>query len=501
MHWLKKHLKALIIITAILIAYFSQVTMSDWLVKKKIRKDITAFSQLYTSLYRQSFEQMRELSEQLMFICDRSDIELMSQAKMRNIFVDYVDLHLENSQSCSIYNNNRADRKLMMFPESEQLNFDNMSIILSKNQFKEMHFNRNGGILRFAFQQPRNFLTNCDHCLFIIVDVNGRNIQLYSQTNEPYKEIYNGTLNNGIGAKLYINERGVEFLVGNLVKFFAILVVLLGVLLAVGIELNQPDYKGLNSLLNDAIESNVLIPFYQPIVMPEGGKYKVVGAEVLVRWLAENGEYIPPSSFIPIAEQNGTIDRITDQLIDNVLADIQMLNLPENFFMSVNVSPSYLEKTDTADKLLNKIAAVGLDPHVLSLEITERTKFSDLHKAAACIETLTAKGISIKLDDCGTGYGAFSYLHILNIDTIKIDRMFITSIGLADFKNNILGAILAFARESNLHVVAEGIETKVQADYLIKNGVEMLQGSYFADPVPFESFKFKQITTNKDSIF
>ncbi len=130
------------------------------------------------------------------------------------------------------------------------------------------------------------------------------------------------------------------------------------------------------------------------------------------------------------------------------------------------------------------------------MEITERTKFGDLNKAAECIEILTEHGISIKLDDCGTGYGAFSYLHVLNIDTIKIDRMFVDGIGMEDFKNTILDSILAFARESKLHVVAEGIETKVQADYLINAGVEMLQGTYFGDPVPFKRFR-QQLETDE----
>ncbi|MBE1273447.1 EAL domain-containing protein [Enterovibrio baiacu] len=490
MDWLKKHLKALIIlVVAVLVAYFSQVPVSDWLVKKKIREDVAVLSQLYTGLYRQGFEQMRGLSEQLSFVCDDGDIELMSQAKARNIFVEYVDLHLKNGKSCSIYNNDHAGRPLMVFPDHDQLKFGNVSLILSGNQFEEMRFSSQDGMLRFAFQQPRNFLTNCNSCLFMTVDVSGRDVQLYERTEEPYKEAFNGTLDNGMGVKLYINQRGVEFLVGDLVDLFSILVVLFGVLLAVGVELNTSDRKGLSGLLNEAIESNALVPFYQPIVMPEGNKYKVVGAEVLVRWLADSGEFIPPDSFIPIAEQNGAIDKITDQLIDNVLADITTVSLPKDFFVSINVSPSYLEKWDTAEKLLNKIECAGLDPHVLSLEITERTKFSDLKKAAICIEALTAKGISIKLDDCGTGYGAFSYLHTLNIDTIKIDRMFVTGIGLTEFKNNILGSILAFARESNLHVVAEGIETKAQAVHLINNGVEMLQGSYFADPIPFDAFK------------
>ncbi|WP_325894503.1 EAL domain-containing protein [Grimontia sp. NTOU-MAR1] len=490
MAWLRKHVKALsIILFSVLFAYFSQFAVSNWLVKKKIKEDVSVLSQLYSELYRQSFEQMRSLEENLLYQCDIDDVELLSEAKDENMFIEYVDLHLPNGRSCSIYNSDQAGREMISISSEDEIIFDKVSLILSDNQFEEMRLRNEQGLLRFIFQQPRNFLSSCNQCLYMVVKVNGREISLYQRNDLPYRQVYSAELDGDLNVSLYINEDGVEYLVGDLVTLFAGLVILFGVLIAVGVELNQSERKGLTGLLNEAIESNALKPFYQPIVMPHDNGYKIVGAEVLVRWRASDGEFIPPDTFIPLAEQNGSIDRITDQLIDNVLAHLNDIQVPSGFFVSVNVSPSYLEKFDTADNILGKIEAAGLDPHLLSLEITERTKFGDLNKAAVCIEALTDKGISIKLDDCGTGYGAFSYLHVLNIDTIKIDRMFVDGIGLEDFKNTILDSILAFARESKLHVVAEGVETKVQADYLIKSGVEMLQGSYFGDPVPFDVFR------------
>ncbi|CZF82121.1 putative membrane protein YjcC [Grimontia celer] len=490
MDWLRKHIKALsIIFVSVLFAYFSQFAVSNWLVKKKIKEDVSVLSQLYSELYRQSFEQMRVLEANLLYQCDIDDVELMSEVKNENLFIEYVDLHLPSGRSCSIYNSDKAGREMVTFAPEDEIVFNKVSLILSDHQFEEMRLRNEQGLLRFIFQQPRNFLSNCEQCLYMVVKVNGKEISLYQRNDLPYRQVHSGELDGDINVSLYINEDGVEYLVGDLVILFSALVTLFGVLVAVGVELNQSERKGLTGLLNEAIESNALKPFYQPIVMPDGSGYKIVGAEVLVRWQASHGEYIPPDTFIPLAEQNGSIDRITDQLIDNVLAHMNDISVPQGFFVSVNVSPSYLEKFDTADKILTKMEEAGLDPHLLSLEITERTKFGDLNKAAVCIEALTDRGISIKLDDCGTGYGAFSYLHVLNIDTIKIDRMFVDGIGLEDFKNTILDSILAFARESKLHVVAEGIETKVQADYLIKSGVEMLQGSYFGDPVPFEVFR------------
>ncbi|MBV7296578.1 EAL domain-containing protein [Enterovibrio paralichthyis] len=497
MDWLKKHFKALIIVLfSVVLAYFSQFAVSNWLVKQKIRDDVAILSNLYSELYRQSFEQLSALSKVMSYQCDNSDVELMSQAKSENLFIDYVDLYLNDGRSCSIYNQEQAGRGLLDFAPENELQFNAVSLILTDNQFEEMRLKTEAGVLRFIFQQPSNFLSNCDKCLYMVVELNGREIALYQHNDEPYRRIFSGDLGDSLGVDLYINEDGVEYLVGDLVLLFSGVILLCGILIAVGVELNDTERKGLTGLLNEAIESNALKPFYQPIVKPEGNGYRIVGAEVLVRWRASHGEYIPPDTFIPLAEQNGSIDKITDQLIENVLNHIQQLSLPPNFFVSVNVSPSYLEKPDTADKILNLITDYRLDPRLLALEITERTKFGDLNKAAECIEILTEHGISIKLDDCGTGYGAFSYLHVLNIDTIKIDRMFVDGIGMEDFKNTILDSILAFARESKLHVVAEGIETKVQADYLINAGVEMLQGTYFGDPVPFKRFR-QQLETNE----
>lgn len=489
MDWLTKHVNALtIILVSVLFAYLSQFVVSNWLVEKKIKEDVSALSEFYSKLYRQSFSAMRKLDSKLLYLCDDNDIELMNQAKENNLFIEYVDLYLSNDESCSVYNNQQTDRELLAFQPQNGIEFNAISLILSDNQFIEMRFHNEKGLLRFIFQQPRNFLSNCDKCFYVVAKVNGRETSLYQTNGKLYRQIYNSEMNGNITVRIYINQDGVEYLVNNLVVLFSTLVVLFGVLVAVGVELSKSSRKGLTGLLDEAIESNALKPFYQPIVMPDGKGYKIVGAEVLVRWQASDGEFIPPDTFIPLAEQNGTIDRITDQLIDNVLHHVKALDVPDGFFVSINVSPSYLEKIDTADKILSKIADASLDPHLLSLEITERTKFGDLNKAAVCIEALTEQGISIKLDDCGTGYGAFSYLHVLNIDTIKIDRMFVDGIGMEDFKNTILDSILAFARESKLRVVAEGIETKVQADYLIRSGVEMLQGSYFGDPVPFDVF-------------
>lgn len=490
MDWLIKHKKALIILLiSFVLAYFSQFVVANWLVKKKVEEDVSVLSQLYSELYRQSFYQLRDLSEALRYQCNDADVEAMNKVREKNLFVNYVDLHLSDGRSCSVYNAESAGRGLILYGDDEEITLNTLSLILSDNQFEEMRLRTPNGTLRFIFQQPRNFLSNCDRCLFMVVPVDGKDIAIYQRNDEPYRQIYRGDLGDNLDVELYINEDGVTYLVGDLVWLSAGVIVLFGVLAAVGVELNDTERKSLTGLLNQAIESNALKPFYQPIVKPVGNGYQIVGAEVLVRWLAQTGEYIPPDTFIPLAEQNGSIDKITDQLIENVLHDIQHLSLPKSFFISVNVSPSYLEKPDTADKILDLITDYGLDPHLISLEITERTKFGDLHKAAECIEVLTENGISIKLDDCGTGYGAFSYLHILNIDTIKIDRMFVNGIGIENFKNTILDSIIAFARESKLHVVAEGIETQVQAEYLIRAGVEMLQGTYFCDPIPFKQFR------------
>lgn len=468
---------------------FCRTPISHWLVKQKIKDDVLVLSELYTDIYRNNFNQIGILENKLNFLCDENDIEKMKDVISYNNFIQYIDIHLSDGQSCSVFNENKASYPFIAFPDKDQIVFGNTSLIASNNQFDEVRSHKNKHVLRFIFKPSSDLLSDCDNCLSMLIYVNNKPIEFSNNIQDSNLIVYRDKNKNALSVKFYINDNGNIYLVDELVNLFSLLIVILSVLVAISIELGLSKRRGISGLLNKAIESNELKPFYQPIVQFMGDKYKMVGAEVLVRWKADSGEYIPPNTFIPLAEQNGSIDKITDQLIDNVIQNIKGIFLPETFFISVNVSPGYLEKPNIAEKLLSKMHNAGLDPHHLSLEITERTKFNDLEKAAVCIETLTENGISIKLDDCGTGYGAFSYLHILNIDTIKIDRMFVDGIDSENFKNKILDSIIAFARESNLKVVAEGIETQEQANYLTAAGVEMLQGALFCDPVPFDEFK------------
>lgn len=490
MQFFKNHLLAFIIIFAsILIVSLCRDPLSHWLVKQKIKEDVLILSDLYTGIYRNNFNQLDILQEELDFLCNENDIDKMKETLIYNNFIEHIDMYLNDGENCAVMNENKSPSSLVAFPEKDQIVFGDTSLIASNNQFDEMRLHKDKDVLRFIFKPSTDLLSDCDNCLSMHIYVNNKLIEFKENNEDPALIVYQDKNSNALSVKFYINENGIVYLVEELVNLFSLLIVILSVLIAISIELGLSKRRGISGLLNKAIESNELKPFYQPIVKPVGDHYQIVGAEVLVRWKADSGEYIPPNTFIPLAEQNGSIDKITDQLIDNVIQNIKGIYLPDTFFISVNVSPGYLEKSNIAEKLLQKMYNAGLDPHFLSLEITERTKFNDLDKAAVCIETLTEKGISIKLDDCGTGYGAFSYLHILNIDTIKIDRMFVDGIGSENFKNKILDSIIAFARESNLKVVAEGIETKEQANYLIEAGVEMLQGALFGDPVPFDEFK------------
>ena len=210
----------------------------------------------------------------------------------------------------------------------------------------------------------------------------------------------------------------------------------------------------------------------------------------MIRWQRSDGELISPNQFIPIAEHNGQIKLLTRYMLEQVIDHIHNeLHDHPDFYISVNVTPQQLEDDEFLTDTINLLKERNLSPHRLALEVTERTPFRNLTKAKRIIECLTDFGISIKLDDAGTGYGGFSYLQNLPIDTLKIDKMFIDTIGTNDFKSNILDSIILFAKHAGLKVIAEGVETQAQVDYLHQREIYLMQGFHFAKPMPFNEFK------------
>lgn len=250
----------------------------------------------------------------------------------------------------------------------------------------------------------------------------------------------------------------------------------LGTLLLAGYWLLRNYRRSLKGLLHAGLAQQEFIPFYQPIV--DSRSQAVVGFEALLRWQRDD-EVTAPGAFIAYAEQQGLILPMTEQLLGRVIADLPQL-APEQW-VSVNLVAAHIEQP----YLRNLLEHHGWpSPARLTFELTEREPIMDIEAATSEISALQERGYHFKLDDFGTGYGGFAYLQRLGIRQIKIDKMFVDTIGTDDPKRSLLDAIIAFGLESDMEMIAEGVETRAQVDYLALHGVHLIQGYLYARPMP-----------------
>lgn len=236
---------------------------------------------------------------------------------------------------------------------------------------------------------------------------------------------------------------------------------------------NAPDVR-----LRNAIKNREIVPYFQLIFDARTGKSYL--CEVLARWKSSNSEMMP-NEFIPLAESTGSIDELMLSLIKQTseMVDAHPMLLGDIVF-SFNVTPSQLERKTFVHQLLQ--SATMFKRHHIVLEVTEREAFIDLKIAKETIRKLKDAGIEVELDDAGTGYGSFSYIQQLDISTLKIDKMFVDTIEHVDLKRQVLDGIIAFCRDAEITVIAEGVESKKQVDFLLNKGVYYHQGYYYHKP-------------------
>lgn len=213
---------------------------------------------------------------------------------------------------------------------------------------------------------------------------------------------------------------------------------------------------------------------------------RIAGAELLMRWRLPDGSMVPPDVFIPIAEQSGLIQRLGHWAMrEACLAVVQLAARGHALPLSVNVSPSQFRQADFVDQVRQTLLETGAPANLLILEVTEGLLIEKFDDTVARMHQLAAMGVRFSIDDFGTGYSSLAYLRRMPLYELKIDRGFIHGTpsdanGLA-----IVQAILAMARHLGLRVVAEGVETREQADFLNANECDCMQGYLFARPAPF----------------
>lgn len=220
---------------------------------------------------------------------------------------------------------------------------------------------------------------------------------------------------------------------------------------------------------------------YQPIV--DLKTRRVVSCEALVRWHHPELGFIPPSVFIPIAEETGLISDISRFVLHSAARECR--NWPEDVSVSVNISARDFRDADAAAMVNQALAATGLAPHRLEIEVTETAVIEERHAATTILSQLAAQGIGIALDDFGTGYSSLSYLHALPFSKLKIDRSFVMDISTSPRSLKLLSNVAQLGKDINLVVTAEGVETEEQLNLInAHTAVDHIQGYLFGVPLP-----------------
>lgn len=242
----------------------------------------------------------------------------------------------------------------------------------------------------------------------------------------------------------------------------------------------------LENKLRQAINDNLFTIYFQPKWNAHSGE--MVGVEALVRWFDEEEGFISPEEFIPLAEDCGLVSSIDDWVCKNACLQIQSL-FPQGeptIGLSVNLSPSQVIHKDIYKRISSILTETGFPGHCLELEITETMLSAEIEQLHDDLELLRPLGVEVSIDDFGTGYSSLSRLKQLPINTLKIDRSFINDIGEDSSDEVIIRTIIDMAHNLNLRVVAEGIETEEQHNFVRHHNCDMVQGYLFSRPVPLD---------------
>ncbi|MDR2639751.1 MAG: EAL domain-containing protein [Helicobacteraceae bacterium] len=243
----------------------------------------------------------------------------------------------------------------------------------------------------------------------------------------------------------------------------------------------------LETELRHAVERGELVVYYQPQVDSQTGK--IYGVEALTRWIHPTMGLLPPDRFIPIAEHIGYIETIglwclrttCEQLVKWQKAGVPISRA------AVNVSPRQLKNPKFMEQALSVIKSSGVNPKCLELELTESSMTDDPEKTIEIFSKLRKKGIRIAIDDFGTGYSSLSYLARYPVDVLKIDKSFVQGIGEKNDTSSVVRSIALLAHSLSMEIVAEGVETERQREYLSELNCELLQGFLYSRPIPTEA--------------
>ncbi len=258
---------------------------------------------------------------------------------------------------------------------------------------------------------------------------------------------------------------------------------------------NALERMKLESSLRTALQDDQFVIYYQPLV---GRRDRIVGMEALLRWYHPELGVVSPAKFIPLAEETGAIVPIGKWVLHTACQQTKKWHDMghREFYVMVNLSTRQFREPDLVETVEQVLDDTGLPPDCLKLEVTESGIIDNPEQAIAKMKLLRAKGIHFSIDDFGTGYSSLGYLKRFPVDTLKIDRSFVSDCTTNKDDQEIIKTIIAMARNLNIDTVAEGVETKEQQDFLIRHGGHLMQGYYFGRPMP--AAKFEKLLQTRD---
>jgi sensor c-di-GMP phosphodiesterase-like protein len=280
--------------------------------------------------------------------------------------------------------------------------------------------------------------------------------------------------------------KSVNQLARELMVFLVPFGLFVGLALATGFFWVLRSQVSLPAMLRSALRRDEFFLVYQPILRLDTGR--CVGAEALLRWRRSDGTMIRPDVFIQAAEDSGIITRISRHLFALIERDVPALVMAfPQLHISINLSSRDLRSDDLVAQLRELLWGAGLTPANLIVEATERGLI-DVGLSGPIVHRIREAGIGVAIDDFGTGYSSLSYLTTLAINFLKIDKSFVETIGTTAATNSVVLHIIAMAKSLDLAMIAEGVETEAQAEFLRKHGVHFAQGFLYAKPMSPQDF-------------
>ncbi len=258
-------------------------------------------------------------------------------------------------------------------------------------------------------------------------------------------------------------------------------------LVAIGVWISWRPESEANDEFIAAIRNGEFIPYYQPVMDIETGKLR--GCEVLMRWRRPNGMIVSPGQFMAYAESTGHIFDMTRHIMAQTTEEVgELYSENPDLKLSINLFAGHFLDRQIVSDIQQIYEKSKIAYQQIVVEVTERHPLDDMDRARKIIAELQALGVRVALDDVGTGHGGMAYLQKLGVDIIKIDKMFIDTIGLDDNSTTIVDSMVELADNLGMGIIAEGVETEEQIERLLELGVTAAQGYFYAAPMPASEY-------------